>query len=89
MTDKPKCRDCVYWFEHKGDDIGECRVRGGTAIHLAQWPATDPDQWCGEWTDTPPPNWTPRAQWEKAGAERPTWLQPYGPDDVNGEVPPT
>ncbi len=58
---KPACASCVYF------DRGHCRV----SHH--EWPATDADDWCGEWHDgergflehirQPKPEPEPAAEW--------------------------
>lgn len=46
------CINCVYWY---GSDItaaGMCRahppIPDGNG-QMGRWPATFPDDWCGEW----------------------------------------
>ena len=60
------CENCKFWIETGGTDeglVGECRRNspspitsaGATdgSVHMASWPTTAQEQWCGDYEDRP------------------------------------
>lgn len=54
------CATCMFWAEGENGRTGECRRHAPPARSTekmtgayALWPLTEPDQWCGEWRQSP------------------------------------
>ncbi len=66
MAKATVCENCKSWYETGGADeglVGECRRNSPTpltsngstdsSVHMATWPTTAQEQWCGDYEDRP------------------------------------